>query len=138
MCIRDRYKTVSDLTGKATLWLPAGDYTLSYFDVYRDDVGIIHQDDGVGFTVANDNNNTTEVKIGLDVEAQATVSDQSKVYINDHTTDAKMCIRDRDTTGTNIPLFLKNGCYPLFKHIGNIKKILSKKMNLETRILWIN
>ena len=29
------YKTVSDLTGKATLWLPAGDYTprISMFTV---------------------------------------------------------------------------------------------------------
>ena len=82
------YKTVSDLTGKATLWLPAGDYTLSYFDVYRDDVGIIHQDDGVEFSVKTDNLNTTEVKIGLDVEARTTVSGQSKVYVNDKTTDA--------------------------------------------------
>ena len=82
------YKTVSDLDGKATLWLPKGEYSLSYFDVNRSDVGIIQQGDGVTFSVEEHNNNTAEVKIGLDVTASASLPNTSKAYINDATTEA--------------------------------------------------
>lgn len=82
------YKTVSDLDGKATLWLPKGEYSLSYFDVNRSDVGIIQQGDGVTLSVEEHNNNTAEVKIGLDVTASASLPNTSKAYINDATTEA--------------------------------------------------
>lgn len=82
------YKTVSDLDGKATLWLPKGDYSLSYFDVNRSDVGIIQQGDGKTFTVEENNDNAEEVKIGLNVTASASISNTQKVYINNTTTEA--------------------------------------------------
>ena len=82
------YKTVSDLDGKATLWLPKGEYSLSYFDVNRRDVGIIQQGDGKTFTVEENNNNAVEVKIGLNVTASASLPNTNKVYINDTTTEA--------------------------------------------------
>ena len=89
------YKTVSDLDGKATLWLPKGEYSLSYFDVNRSDVGIIQQGDGKTFTVEENNNNAEEVKIGLNVTASASLPNTNKVYINDTTTE------------TNTPLSIK-------------------------------
>ena len=82
------YKTVSDLDGKATLWLPKGEYALSYFDVNRSDVGIIQQGDGVTFSVEENNTNVAEVKIGLNVTASASLPNTNKVYINDTTTEA--------------------------------------------------
>lgn len=82
------YKTVSDLDGKATLWLPKGEYALSCFDVNRSDVGIIQQGDGVTFSVEENNTNAAEVKIGLSVTASATLPNTNKVYINDTTTEA--------------------------------------------------
>lgn len=82
------YKTVSDLDGKATLWLPKGEYSLSYFDVNRSDVGIIQQGDGKTFTVEENNNNAEEVKIGLNVTASASLPNTDKVYINDTTAEA--------------------------------------------------
>lgn len=82
------YKTVSDLDGKATLWLPKGEYALSYFDVNRSDVGIIQQGDGKTFTVEENNDNAEEVKIGLNVTASASLPNTNKVYINDTTTEA--------------------------------------------------
>ena len=88
------YKTVSDINGKATLWLPKDEYPLSFFDVKRDDVGIIQQGDGIILNVAENNNNQADVKIGLDVAANASVANTSKVYINDKTTqkDAPLSI----------------------------------------------
>lgn len=80
------YKTVSDDNGIATLWLPKGEYTLAYFDVSRNDVGIIQQGDGVTFNVEENNNNAAEVKIGLDMTASASLPNTSKVYINGTTT----------------------------------------------------
>lgn len=82
------YKTVSDLDGKATLWLPKGEYSLSFFDVNRSDVGIIQQGDGKTFTVEENNNNAVEIKIGLNVTASALLPNTNKVYINDTTTEA--------------------------------------------------
>lgn len=89
------YKTISDLDGKATLWLPKGEYSLSFFDVNRSDVGIIQQGDGKTFTVEENNNNAVEVKIGLNVTASASISNTHKVYINNTTAEA------------NAPLFIK-------------------------------
>lgn len=82
------YKTVSDLDGKATLWLPKGEYSLSYFDVNRSDVGIIQQGDGKTFTVEENNNNAVEVQIGLNVTASASLPNTNKVYINATTSEA--------------------------------------------------
>lgn len=96
------YKTVSDDNGIATLWLPKGEYTLTYFDVSRNDVGIIQQGDGVAFNVEENNNNAVEVKIGLDMTASASVPNSSKVYINDTTTvDGAPSSIKIDTTKTH-------------------------------------
>ena len=96
------YKTVSDDNGIATLWLPKGEYTLTYFDVSRNDVGIIQQGDGVTFNVEENNNNAAEVKIGLDMTASASVPNSSKVYINDTTTvDGAPSSIKIDTTKTH-------------------------------------
>ena len=82
------YKTVSDDNGIATLWLPKGEYSLSYFDVNRSDVGIIQQGDGKTFTVEENNNNAVEVQIGLNVTASASLPNTNKVYINATTSEA--------------------------------------------------
>lgn len=96
------YKTVSDDKGIATLWLPKGEYTLTYFDVSRNDVGIIQQGDGVTFNVGENNNNAAEVKIGLDMTASASIPNSSKVYINDTTTvDGAPSSIKIDTTKTH-------------------------------------
>lgn len=96
------YKTVSDLDGKATLWLPKGEYGLSYFDVNRSDVGIIQQGDGKTFTVEENNNNAVEVKIGLNVTASASLPNTNKVYINDTTTEANTPLSIKiDATGAS-------------------------------------
>ena len=96
------YKTVSDDKGIATLWLPKGEYTLTYFDVSRNDVGIIQQGDGVTFNVEENNNNAAEVKIGLDMTASASIPNSSKVYINDTTTvDGAPSSIKIDTTKTH-------------------------------------
>lgn len=96
------YKTVSDLDGKATLWLPKGEYSLSYFDVNRSDVGIIQQGDGKTFTVEENNDNAEEVKIGLNVTASASISNTQKVYINNTTTEADTPISIKiDATGAD-------------------------------------
>ena len=96
------YKTVSDDNGIATLWLPKGEYTLTYFDVSRNDVGIIQQGDGVTFNVEENNNNAAEVKIGLDMTASASLPNSSKVYINDTTTvDGAPSSIKIDTTKTH-------------------------------------
>ena len=96
------YKTVSDDNGIATLWLPKGEYILTYFDVSRNDVGIIQQGDGVAFNVGENNNNAVEVKIGLDMTASASIPNSSKVYINDTTTvDGAPSSIKIDTTKTH-------------------------------------
>lgn len=96
------YKTVSDDNGIATLWLPKGEYILTYFDVSRNDVGIIQQGDGVAFNVEENNNNAVEVKIGLDMTASASIPNSSKVYINDTTTvDGAPSSIKIDTTKTH-------------------------------------
>lgn len=96
------YKTVSDDNGIATLWLPKGEYILTYFDVSRNDVGIIQQGDGVTFNVEKNNNNAAEVKIGLDMTASASIPNSSKVYINDTTTvDGAPSSIKIDTTKTH-------------------------------------
>ena len=96
------YKTVSDDNGIATLWLPKGEYILTYFDVSRNDVGIIQQGDGVAFNVEENNNNAAEVKIGLDMTASASIPNSSKVYINDTTTvDGAPSSIKIDTTKTH-------------------------------------
>lgn len=96
------YETVSDDNGIATLWLPKGEYILTYFDVSRNDVGIIQQGDGVTFNVEENNNNAAEVKIGLDMTASASIPNSSKVYINDTTTvDGAPSSIKIDTTKTH-------------------------------------
>lgn len=96
------YKTVSDDNGIATLWLPKGEYILTYFDVSRNDVGIIQQGDGVTLNVEENNNNAAEVKIGLDMTASASIPNSSKVYINDTTTvDGAPSSIKIDTTKTH-------------------------------------
>lgn len=100
------YKTVSDDNGIATLWLPKGEYILTYFDVSRNDVGIIQQGDGVTLNVEENNNNAAEVKIGLDMTASASIPNNSKVYINDTTTvdNAPLSIKIDATGASNSSL----------------------------------
>ena len=79
--------TTSITDGKATLWLPTGTYSLSGFDVYRDDVGMIQTGDGVEFEVLDTDAAVTAVQIGLNVTSNTTIPASNKTYINDATTD---------------------------------------------------
>ena len=74
------YKTVSENNGKAVLWLPAGDYTLSDKAVNHATLGAIPKDSPVTFTVAANNDNKQDVMIGVSVKVTADKTD--KVYFS--------------------------------------------------------
>lgn len=75
------YKTVSENNGKAVLWLPAGEYTLSDKAVNHATLGAIPKDSPVTFTVVANNNNKQDVLIGVSVKVSADKTD--KVYFSD-------------------------------------------------------
>ena len=74
------YKTVSENNGKAVLWLPAGDYTLSDKAVNHATLGAIPKDSPVTFTVEANNDNKQDVMIGVSVKVTADKTD--KVYFS--------------------------------------------------------
>ena len=76
------YKTVSENNGKAVLWLPAGEYTLTQKAVNHDTLGAIPKDQPVTLTVAENNNNKQDVMIGVSVKVTADKTD--KVYFTEN------------------------------------------------------
>ncbi|MBU5431420.1 S-layer homology domain-containing protein [Intestinimonas sp. MSJ-38] len=77
------YKTVSEENGKAVLWLPVGEYTLTQKAVNHATLGAIPKDRPVTFTVAENNGNKQDVMIGVSVKVTADKTD--KVYFTKDT-----------------------------------------------------
>lgn len=107
------YKTVSENNGKAVLWLPAGEYTLSEKAVNHATLGAIPKDSPVTLTVAANNDNKQDVMIGVSVKVSAdktdkvyfSTDDETPVTIRVDTSDVKQTIDSvkwfRETVNNN-------------------------------------